>query len=402
MTLYAYYQKQQFNPTFCRFQSMEDLNNFIIEREELFTYKLKLPTVFFQNRTLAEFGPSSGENSLAFARWGAHLTLIEPVKDYHQQIREYFKRYELNHTMDDIIESDLLSFLPEKQFDFIDVEGFIYTILPTSKWLQKLSQITKPGGFAVVSYMGLLGMFFELLLQLVHKQYKQKFNLDPVAAAEKLFSAKWDSIPHNRSFESWLYDVIANPYLRAKYFIEASEYCQLFSQYGFRLYSSFPNYQEYGNVYWHRKKLPAEEIAAQTQSFIKRNALSYFLGGRLELWSASKEEAEEIHQKCLNFVYQVDDLIEEFSTERCLKIDKDLKELNQIIEKTSFHWEKESDRLRALEIIESTKQIFQLLKQEDYEALVQFCNTDKTFIGNWGTPTHYTVLRKEDEESACQ
>src|SRR5437867_368083 len=98
-TMHGYYASQDVLPTYGRLASGADLEAHERHRRRLFTDKLCLPPRIFTGARLLELGPDAGENSLAFALWGADCTLVEPNHKAHPVIREYFRRFELRHRL---------------------------------------------------------------------------------------------------------------------------------------------------------------------------------------------------------------------------------------------------------------------------------------------------------------
>src|SRR5258708_39895459 len=151
-TLYEYYREQKLLPTHARFQTSEQLDAYVKQRTLVFTERLYLPTSFFQNKNVLEFGPDSGENSLVFASWGARCTLVEPNANAHPYIKNYFARFALQNQLVALNADDLVSFETHTLYDFIDAEGFIYTVKPDRMWMARFAKLLNPGGLALVSY----------------------------------------------------------------------------------------------------------------------------------------------------------------------------------------------------------------------------------------------------------
>ena len=137
--LFRYYEKQSILPTFADLRDDASLARYAEGRNRLFSDKLLLPPRIFRNAEMIEFGPDSGENALVFARWGAHTTLVEPNEKAHGYIRTYFERFGLSDSLHDIVAADVEGFAqaegahPVPVAEFIDAEGFIYTIQPTDR-----------------------------------------------------------------------------------------------------------------------------------------------------------------------------------------------------------------------------------------------------------------------------
>ena len=262
--LFQYYAHEQFLPTFGDFKSAADLAHYTEARRTVFAEKLLLPIQIFDGAEVLEFGPDTGENALVFAQWGAKLTLAEPNLRAHGQIQQYFERFGLSDSIANLRSDDIEAFAGDRKYDLIDAEGFIYTVQPTSLWLGTFSRNLKPGGYAVVSYYETHGTFIELLLKAIHSAFKALTSLDSLAAAEKLYQTKWDSIPHTRAFSSWVRDVLGNPFVRLRYFLDATELCELANDHDLDLHSSWPLYRDTLDIYWHKKALPRKKYCDGT------------------------------------------------------------------------------------------------------------------------------------------
>src|ERR1700761_148655 len=224
--LFQYYADERFLPTFGNFRDAAQLTKYAEARRIVFTEKLMLPIQIFRGANVLEYGPDSGENALVFALWGADMSLAEPNLRAHAQIQEYFQRFALEDKLMILRSADIETFSAKQKYDVIDAEGFIYTVQPASMWLAAFSRNLSLGGYAIVSYYETRGAFIELVLKAIHASCKALTSLEPVAAAEKLYQAKWDSIPHPRPFASWVRDVLENPFVRLRYFLDAADLCR--------------------------------------------------------------------------------------------------------------------------------------------------------------------------------
>ena len=220
--LFNYYERKDVLPTFGNFKSSAELEAYASQRRELFSDKLVLPPRLFRNAEVLEFGPDSGENALVFAGWGANMTLAEPNRLAHPKIQAYFAHFDLTERLRELVLADVEGFSNDRGFDIIDAEGFIYTVQPTETWLGIFHRLLNPDGYGVVSYYERYGGFFELALKAIHAAGKALTGRPALETAKLLFEPKWNSIPHTRSFESWLMDVLENPFVRYRYFLDAA------------------------------------------------------------------------------------------------------------------------------------------------------------------------------------
>ena len=242
--LFQYYERQDILPTFADFKSHEQLKGYDAQRRELFSDKLMLPPGLFRGAELLEFGPDSGENAVVFAGWGASMTLAEPNRQAHPKIRAYFERFGLLPRLRELVLSDVEGFRSDRRFDIIDAEGFIYTIQPSEIWLRVFQRLLNPDGCAVISFYERNGAFYELALKAIHAAGKALTGRPTLESAKLLFEAKWDSIPHTRAFESWVMDVLENPFVRNRTFIYAGDLCGAASALGFDVHASWPSYRD--------------------------------------------------------------------------------------------------------------------------------------------------------------
>lgn len=393
--MYAYYKEQEVLPTFARFTTIEQLEQYERQRYHVFCEKLRLPIRMFEGARIVEFGPDSGENSLVFARWGASLTLAEPNPNAHPRILEYFDRFNLRDKLQSLREVDIASFESQEKFQLIDAEGFIYTVRPESIWIDLFSRILDNNGFCVINYYEATASFLELVLKLIHARTKALTGLESVENAWSLFQNKWNSIPHTRAFESWVMDVLDNPFVRYKYFLNASDLCEKLSQAGFSLYSSWPNYIDTLSVYWHKKELSSEEQLTRNLDFIARSSLSFALGKKLFIFSQSQAEVLRIRDLVIELVTTLDSLIEAFDKACLQNLCQNLEEIEAFLAGNQVLADSEQEKIEAALVLRSIRKILEFLASDDLKGLTEFCNSDTAFIKNWGVQYHFAVFRKQ-------
>jgi hypothetical protein len=389
--MYEYYRMQDVLPTYGGFQSRSDLEAHEQYRRRLFTEKLFLPSRLFQNARMIEFGPDSGENSLVFAQWGASCTLVEPNPKAHPAIKEYFQRYGFSHRLVSLEHADIEGFAKHcqllEEYDIIDAEGFIYTVRPESLWIDLFARLLNDDGLVILSYCEAFGSFIELLSKVIHARMRRLTGMSALEAAQKLFTVKWDSIPHIRSFESWVMDVLENPFVRLSYFLEPDSLCSQMHEAGFSLYSSWPSYKDALAVYWHKKTLtPDEQIQSQSR-FVAHSRISHIFGKQLFLSRPAPEEM------LWNLVRLTDSLIDEFSDETVEQLLELLAVLSHML-KFEVVYSDPRDREDACRALESITTIMSTLRKGSIDGIVRFCNTDSAWIETWGMPNHFAVFRK--------
>ncbi|MDE2242651.1 MAG: methyltransferase domain-containing protein, partial [Bradyrhizobium sp.] len=288
---------------------------------------------------------------------------------------------------------DIEAFASDRKYDLIDAEGFIYTVQPTSLWLSTFSRNLKPGGYAVVSYYETRGTFIELVLKAIHSSCKQLTALEPVAAAEKLYRVKWDSIPHTRAFSSWVRDVLENPFVRLRYFLDAADLCRQANDHDFDVHSSWPLYRDLLDIYWHKKALAAEELLRRNISHLKRSPISFLSGQKLYLVGKT-EEIETVTALVDSLVAEVDALIDNPFGDRLRPFLLGLQQLRRLMRTANILVDepKAIDEFDAL--LESLELIFGAVKTRNVDEISRLTSENPAFIAAWGMPTHFLVLRK--------
>jgi len=397
--LYLYYQNQGILPTYARFAGSEELQKYQQLRAHLFLEKLCLPPKIFRGSRLVEFGPDSGENSLIFAKWGAEVTLVEPNPNAWMPISNYFEKFGLSNQLQTLAKVSLQDFETSDKFDFIDAEGFIYTIKPDVVWINLFSKILAENGFLVLSYYETFGCFLELILKLINARAKSLTGLDSKEIAWKLFEAKWNSIPHTRSFESWVMDVLDNPYVRLKYLFNLAQILPALAEASFSLYSSWPIYSDSLSFYWHKKVLPPEQKLKSTLAHTARSCLSFAFGKKLFLCSESTDPVQLANEVLINLLTVVDNSLDEFHPDILKVGSNSLAQIKNLIKGNAVLADAQQDKEDAIKLIESVQQIFNFLVEGDIDRLITFCNSDPAFISFWGLPCHFAVFKKGESST---
>ena len=134
---------------------------------------MALPRTAFAGKDVLEFGPDSGENALAFASWGARLTLVEPNERAHAAIRTYFEQFGMLSALAGITNAHVLDYRDDARYDVVVAEGFIYTVQPTRTWLAAFRRLLRDDGIFLVTYYERLGALVELTLRALHAVHRR-------------------------------------------------------------------------------------------------------------------------------------------------------------------------------------------------------------------------------------
>lgn len=386
--LYNYYSTQAIRPTHADFSSDTELSKYAELRKNVFNRLTFSPAMFAGKRVL-EFGPDTGENSLIFAQWGARLTLVEPNQEAHSYIRRYFSKFHLNARLDDVVAASLLEFSAPQKFDVIDAEGFIYTIQPNSSWIKKIGECLVRDGFLIISYMELYGGFIELLTKAIYQRVARypAYGVG-IETAKRLFQPKWDSVQHTRKIDSWFMDVIENPFVRMKYFIDPMDLLGDMHTGGFRLYSSWPNYRDMLTMQWIKAPLDQEDELRASISFVVQSRLSHLLGCKCFMPGITREQTDNLAL----LIRITDSLIDAWSQEAFATARTCVNNIDGLIRKVSATTG-EGNLMAASEVLIMIKSVFQLMGMDNVAPLVEFCRNDKKFISTWGTPAHYAIFQ---------
>ena len=391
-TLHAYYRDQAVLPTHGRFQTEADLTAHALRRRQIFSGKLQLPPRLFKGAHLLEFGPDSGENSLVFARWGAECTLFEPNLKAHPVIVDYFERYRLTSHLVKLEAADVAALARREgvqpEYDFVVAEGFIYTVRPERMWIDLFARLLREQGLAVINYCETFGSWMELLTKVAHARVRSLTGWPALETAQKLFTAKWNTIPHMRAFESWVMDVLENPFVRLRYLLEPGALCRQMEAAGLRLYSSWPPYRNGLDVYWHKRTPDVEEEARSREAFLARSRVSHIFGKALFLRSPAPEA------QLLELVRLTDGLIDEFSTAAAEQVLEGLRALEQLV-RTEVVYAEAGEHASAVSAVRSFAELMSVLKRGELEAIIRFCSHDAAFLRTWGMPYHFAVFARE-------
>ena len=195
-------------------------------------------------------------------------------------------------------------------------------------------------------------------------------------------------------------DVLENPFVRLKYFFRAGPLCQQLFSYGFSLYAAWPYYSDCLSVYWHKKEQPAELNLSNNFDFISRSVFSFAFGRKMFLCSQEKEKVARANEMLAELLVLIDCLLDDFDSKAIKKCDGYLAEIKDFLSKENILAGSDIDLTETLHLIESIRRILELLQDNAVEALIQFCNSDSSFIQSWGQPAHFAVFQKKGNQGS--
>lgn len=389
--LYEYYQSAQFLPTHAGFDEAAPFLRYAESRREFYQSKLHIPARFFADADVLEIGPDTGENAAVFAAWGANLTLVEPNRAAWPHIEKYFSRFGLADRLAGMNDADFESYSTDRRFDLVNAEGFIYTIQPISRWVRRLPLFLKPGGFCCVSYYERAGGFLELVLKVIQAAAVRSAGGEPVEVARRFFQTKWDAIPHTRPFASWVMDVLENPFVRLRTFIDAADLCRQMAEQGMELYSSWPRYRDELVIRWHKTPTTREGRLSENLEHIARTTLGPMFGQTILMTGASDAVADTGRQ-VERLLVLVDGMIDHADPAAADEAGDILAALAALMELQAVFVPGVASRESVQASVATCRRILALVAAGRMDELERLCNTDQAFIRSWGLPHHYAVF----------
>lgn len=394
-SLHAYHREQSILPTFAALQTRHELQTFADKREQMFLDNLQIPSRLFQNARVLEVGPDSGENALVFAKWGSRLTLVEPNARAWGVIQNYLNHFKLGDCVESLAKMSLEEFTSRSKFDFIVAEGFIFTIRPEHRWINSFKKLAKPGGYLILTQSESSGMLFDLLWRTVHVQVKRLTGFSSSEAARHLFLKKWNSIPHTRSFESWVMDMLDNPFARLKYCYDARWFYTFLEKNGFSLYSSWPCYQDTLSMSWHKRRIDRREKISRNLAYLSRSRLSFALGCKSFVRTDSSAKVSEINHWIDVLVSSIDGLMESFNRTSVSKAIIHAERLADFVRKGGTLVEDQTALVSPGEVLSSLIFLLKAVRDEDADRIIEICNNNLALLNSWGVPHHLYVFRRD-------
>jgi hypothetical protein len=394
--LHEYYQRYGELPTFAGFTEDAALGEYARKRAILMD-KLRLPIDVFRGARIIEFGPDSGENALVFAGWGGNVTLVEPNPAAWPKITAYFDRFDVRAHLQEIRGESIQDFTPERDgvYDVAVAEGFIYTVRPTRLWTDLFARLLRPGGFALVSYQQRTGSFFEFLMKLVQARYRGLTGASALDSARALFTVKWASVPHTRRFESWVMDVLENPYVRREFAYDAGEFYEEMAAAGIPIWGSWPEYTDALRVHWHKQEVPRDVRIAHDRLHIERSQYSFALGSKAYLCHQDPAEMLAAARLVHEAVDAIDAAIGHFDPAVADRAIRAVEGMASVVASGPVLIEPVADRPAPAVALASAAAALRACAAGDADRLAEFCATDAGFIGAWGQPAHLVSLRRD-------
>lgn len=399
--MHAYYGAKGLSPTFGNLRTEDDLQRHAAMRERVFTEKLNLPPRAFTGARVLEFGPDTGENALVFARWGATVDLVEPNRQSWPQIEAYFRHFGLADRLGALDGSAIQHFEPTRAYDVVVAEGFIHTVKPLSAWIGTVARATAPGGLLVLFYYERASILVELFHRAAHRRFGRLLGGDAtVESARRLYEAKWNAIPHVRRFESWVMDVLDNPYTSTRYTLDAGELTAALAAAGFGLYQSWPRYRDELRMGWHKAVETPDAVASEIARQLPRLALAHAVGRSLFALGPDRE-VSALAERIDRLLAGLEAAAGEGAAEPWPEIADSLAALGPTVaESALLYAPSDTARTEAKASLGALATLARLLAGADAAAVARFASTDTAFLRTWGQPAHYAIFRRMPKAQA--
>jgi len=392
--LYSYYRDSGISPTFGSLQTEADLDRFCEQRARIFTLKLQMPPEMFRHARLLEFGPDTGENALAFARWGAQIELVEPNTAAWPQLQAYFRHFGLENQLLGLHDKPIQEFAPTEQADIVVAEGFIHTVKPEEQWIDVVRQAVRPGGYLILFYYERRGLLMEVFHAALYREFCRLAGQKGADVARRLYGAKWDAIAHVRRFNSWVMDVLENPYTGSQFTLDAPRLVKKMAEAQFELYQSWPRYRDDLRMQWHKAPESPDSIAAEAAGHLQRSALSHALGRTLYC-IGDDASVTAIGDQVDRLLQKVDLALDTGGGQVWTSIAEGFLELQASIDRDNVIYAPSVNARRSVKaMLNSASRCATLAAAGGATELATFANSDQPFISFWGQPAHYAVFRK--------
>ncbi|MBL8691456.1 MAG: methyltransferase domain-containing protein [Rhodospirillaceae bacterium] len=391
--MHAYYEAKGLSPTFGNLRTPEELDRHVAMRERIFIDKLNVVPQLFAGARALEFGPDTGENALVFARWGATVDLVEPNRQVWPQIEAYFRHFGLADRLGTLDDSSIQQFRPSQTYDVAVAEGFIQTVQPSSTWIGTVAHAIAPGGMLILFYYERASFLVELFHRAAHRRFGHLVGGAGLDSARRLYEAKWNTIPHVRRFESWVMDVLDNPYSSIRYTLDASQLVAELADAGFRFYQSWPRYRDELRMGWHKAMETTGAVVAEIRRQLPRLAVAHATGRSLFAYGPDREVADlgaRIDRLLTGLEAAADEKGEPWP-----EIADGFAALGRAVgDPALLYAPDDATRTEARASLDALAALSRLLAGGEAAAIAAFASTDAAFLRTWGQPAHYAVFRR--------
>lgn len=358
-----YYKKNKINPVDLSQANEKKFKAHQLLRKKLFLEILNIPFETIHDKSIIEFGPNRGENSLIFAEYGYKIFFKEPNKNIHENINQLYKKYGFINSID--IEEVYLDYPKKnsKKSSIVLAEGFLNTC-PNIK--ESIAQLCcHSNEYVVFSYHDKIGTFFDNLKSCLLRLLVRISKKESAEIAKDLFLDSFTKLNSARTFESWIADSLLNPILQEMDLNTLDELDDVFKISGFNVWSTSPEFNYSVYPIWYKNN-NADIISNYKKSIVN------ILGPTAVI-----------------VLTHARDIIEELSTILLLPIDKEwFARIEKIISKLSTISTLKNDKftLSIISLLES-------FVRKDADKIISIYKTNQN-LNLWGMSNIIVALRK--------
>jgi len=380
---YEYYHTNNFLPSIAHLKNYEDFKKYANIRVNLYQRHLGIPVSLLSNQKVLEVGCGTGDNALVFASAGCRMTLLDADENIWESLFANFKRFGLDDQIEGTHCTNVSDFNPEVSYNLIMAEGFLFTCEDRNEILLKLVDKLVPGGFISVSYPDTIGSFMEFLKKaafikgLILNDIENPLSKNAIEFGRTLFGDAHSTLHNPRSFETWLIDCIASPFLQADMCWTAESIIRKLLPKNMIYYSSSPSIHEIDILSWYKDVSSTDQWNEAALIGHSARSASFVFGEKVTF--PSEESATTFKSETVRFVER----LSAWFTEP----EKDLQAPKK-------HWFKSLEQTKiAPALIEDLKVFFEALNSSSKDHYDMHITMSKKILSCWGKSYHYLVMQ---------
>jgi len=388
-SLLKYYQENEINPVVIRVENKDVWKDHEKKRQNLYTNHLKIPLTFFQHRSILEFGCNSGENALYLASLGASLTLIEPNSQVLPRLKDLFRKFGLEKSIENLENKEIEKFVSKKSYDMVVAEGFLHTLQNRDEMLIKICSLLSPGGIGVVSFDDRYGSLSEMLRALLLQrvcQLRKIENLNSescIETAQELFLEDFKRLNASRDFVSWCLDNLVNLHTSWESFWTYQQIIPLIEKAGCQFYSSSPGWSDIDNYLWYKNVFSIKDRHLCIIEDWKKNFVFFLTGFPL-----TDRHVPPATQSIVNSVSGLIGSMSEF----CASSNYDINSLQYPKELEEYLSDIEYPDIRDFN--KCLKSLFAIIKSNDERYIIDNYHSLEGIRNVWGSALHYICFAR--------
>ena len=224
------------------------LKEYFLKREKLFRDCLKLPKQIFKNKKILDFGSGTGEHDILYAKWGGILDLVEINPISVNQIKKYFKFFNLDKKINKIYNKSIFDFSAKNKYDMVISEGVLHHTNNPKLGFEKLIKNLKKDGFCVLQ----LAFDYSHFQRSLHRYIINYLLIDNAKSDVEEISNELFSETINRALKfggrskkQIIYDFYTNPKHKG---INLQDIFKWFKNNNIKYYSSYPMIEPEGLI----------------------------------------------------------------------------------------------------------------------------------------------------------